>query len=216
MAKFRYSMMATAAALGCMVAVSGAQAQVKGKSAGDFMVRARVLSVIPQEDGDIKDAAGNDTTLDVQVKKDTIPELDFTYFVTDNIALELIAGTSKHSVSVDPSGASLGSVRLLPPTLTAQYHFLPKSTFSPYVGAGLNYTIFFDEESGVADSISYENGFGVALQAGVDIFLTDNILLNVDVKKLWLDTDVSVSNGALRSKVDLNPWLVGVGVGYKF
>jgi outer membrane protein len=208
---------AAAAALLSMSDASVAQAQAfKGKSAGDFMIRARALGVIPQESGDVKTAAGADTGLDVEVDNQYVPEVDFSYFLTDNIAFELIAATAKHDAKVAQGGASLGSVRLLPPVLTAQYHFLPKSQFSPYVGAGINYTVFFDENAGQFNSIDYENSFGWALQAGFDYFLTDNWAINVDVKKVWLDTDVKVNGGALTSNVSLDPWLIGVGVAYKF
>lgn len=186
-----------------------------GKKAGDIVVRARALAVVPVENADIHSASG-DTGLDAKISNDLIPEVDVSYFVTDRIALELIAGTSKHDVTVKQLGADLGSVRLLPPTLTAQYHFMPTERFSPYVGAGINWTLFYDESRGSFSSVAYENSFGVAAQAGFDYFLTDNWLINVDVKKIWLDTKVKVNGGALHADADLNPWLFGVGVGYKF
>ena len=204
-----------AAALAVLAAPAVAD-DFKGKTAGDLILRARALGVVVNQTSDIRDRNGNDTTLDAKVSNDVIPELDLSYFITDNIALELIAGTSKHNVKVKQLGADLGSVRLLPPTLTAQYHFLPKARFSPYVGAGLNWTLFYDEKSGQFDSVKYENSFGVAAQAGFDYFITDNWLVNVDIKKIWLDTKVKVNGGALHTKADLDPWLFGVGIGYKF
>jgi outer membrane protein len=147
-----------------------------------------------------------------------VPEVDFTYFVTDNIALELIAGTTRHDVSHTPTGIDLGKVSLLPPTLTLQYHFMPKERLSPYVGAGVNYTIFYNEDApgGAVTSIDYDNSFGWALQAGVDYAIADRWYVNLDVKKLFLSTDVSINGGAINAKVDLDPWLFGVGVGYRF
>lgn len=180
-----------------------------GKSAGDFVVRARGLWAAPQESADVSIGG------DVNVGNDFVPEVDFSYFVTDNIAFELIAGTTKHDVS-HTSGANLGSVRLLPPTLTVQYHPLPKAQFSPYVGAGLNYTFFYDEDAGQFSTIKYDNHIGYALQAGVDYQLGGNWSLNLDVKKIFLSTNVSINNGAVRADVDLDPWLVGFGVGYRF
>lgn len=215
---------------------SSAQAQTfKGKSAGDIMVRARALAVMPDEKANVN-VTGIGKVGEASVNNDYIPELDFSYFITDNIALELIAGTSRHTVKTSlPSalGGSLdvGKVSLLPPTLSAQYHFLPKSQVSPYVGAGLNYTLFYREDAarsangaGLAvTQTDYKNRFGFALQAGVDVFVTDNIALNFDVKKLFLRTKLNATVNAgpgvdlpVTSSVRLDPWIVGVGVGYKF
>jgi outer membrane protein len=202
----------------------------KVKSAGDIVVRARGVAVLPQEKGTLNNTSlGNIGT--VKVGNDYIPEVDFTYFFTDNIAAELIAGTSRHKVKGNLNGLGnsieIGKVSLLPPTLTVQYHFLPKERISPYVGAGLNYTLFYNEDAAnTANSAGlsvtktdYKNRFGFALQAGVDVALTGAWSLNLDVKKIFLKTDVTASvNGALpvTSKVTLDPWLVGVGVGYRF
>ena len=204
-----------AVALGVMVAgmAAPAHAEFQGKSAGDFMVRARALWVAPDE------SASTTIGGDVSVSNDFVPEVDFSYFLTDNIAMELIAGTTKHDVSHTPTGIDLGEVSLLPPTLTLQYHFMPKARFSPYVGAGLNYTFFYDESPAAGSavtSIDYEDSLGYALQAGVDYAVADNWYVNLDVKKIFLSTDVSMNGGAIRADVDLDPWLVGFGVGYRF
>ncbi|MCC9620996.1 outer membrane beta-barrel protein [Thalassospira sp. MA62] len=215
--KLSQKLMATAmvaAFAGAFVTVGGAAqaqtAEFKPKQAGDILIRGRVLGVVPDEDVTTGALPG-----DGNVDDDYIPELDFSYFVTDNIAFELIAGTSKHDVSWD-GGSDLGSVRLLPPTLTAQYHFMPDSRFSPYVGAGINYTFFYDAKSGDFDSIKYDDGFGYAFQAGFDYAISGPWSLNVDVKKIFLDTDVAVNGGAVNADADLDPWLFGVGVGYRF
>lgn len=201
---------------------STTQAQeFKGIQAGDVVVRLRGVAVLPQEKGDVNHAAlGKIGT--VNVKNDYIPEIDATYFVTPNIGLNLIAGTSRHSVSADTilGHVNVGKVSLLPPVLTATYHPLPNSQISPYVGAGINYTIFYRENAagGIINSTDYKNRFGWALQAGADFYLTNNLLLNIDVKKVFLKTDVNIDSavGPLSSKVTLDPWLVGVGIGYKF
>ncbi|UEM04476.1 outer membrane beta-barrel protein [Skermanella rosea] len=192
-------------------------AAFKPKAAGDINVRLRGIGVIPTERGDIKTAGGVDTTLNTRLGNAYVPEVDVSYFITDNIALELIAATTKHDVDAS-NGLDLGSVWLLPPTLTAQYHFAPKERFSPYVGAGVNYTIFYNEKKGALRSISYEDGFGFALQAGIDYAISGPWSLNVDVKKLWLSTDVKANLGgtALKADVDINPWIFGVGLGYRF
>jgi outer membrane protein len=202
---------------GTPASVSAEEVAFKPKAAGDINVRLRGIGVVPTERGAIKTANGGSTGLSAEIDNDYVPEVDVSYFVTPNIALELIAATTKHDV--DASGAvDMGSVRLLPPTLTLQYHFAPTSRFSPYVGAGLNYTFFYNEKKGELNSISYDDNIGYALQAGIDYAVVGAWSLNIDVKKLWLSTDVKANLGgtALKADVDINPWIFGVGVGYRF
>jgi len=204
----RIAAMAVAALLGTTALSVPAFADdmgFKGKSAGDILVRARGIYVLPDEK--LEGISG------LSVSNEVVPEVDFSYFVTDNIAFELIAATTRHKVSIP--GASLGKVSLLPPTLTVQYHFMPKSQISPYVGAGLNYTFFYNVDSGDVASLKYDNHIGYALQAGVDYALGGNWSLNADVKKIFLKTNVSV-NGGPSISATLDPWIVGVGVGYRF
>ena len=206
----------SAVALGVVMAgfaAVPAQAEFQGKSAGDFMIRARIIDVVPDE------SASTTIGGDVKISNDVVPELDFTYFVTDNIALELIAGTNRNEVSHKPTGIDLGKVSLLPPTLTLQYHFMPKERFSPYIGAGLNYTFFYNEDPAAGSavtSIDYDDSFGYALQAGMDYAVADNWYLNLDVKKIFLSTDVSMNGGTIRADVDIDPWIFGAGLGYRF
>ena len=105
----------------------------------------------------------------------------------------------------------------MPPTVTLQYHFTPQNTFSPYVGAGVNYSYFYGEETGTGfTDLEVEGGFGVALQAGTDIWLNENWGLNLDVKKIFLNIDGKLNDGAIRADIDLDPWIVGAGVSYRF
>ena len=177
-----------------------------------FQIRARVLGIFPDEDGSANIAGGPD------IGEAVVPEVDFSYFFTDHIAAELIVATANHDVNWNSStgNTDLGDVWLLPPTLTLQYHFLPHEQFRPYVGAGLNYTIFYGEDEGSVNSIDYDDNFGYALQAGFDVMFADNWGWNFDVKKLWLDTDVSINGGAINADVDIDPWIVGTGITYRF
>lgn len=183
-------------------------------SAQNWQVRLRGVSVQPYE----KSTVGGEDS-DVNISNAFIPELDFTYFFNKNFAAELILGTSKHDVKVGNDEVSLGSVRLLPPTVTLQYHFYPTKSLKPYVGAGLNYTIFYDVENGDTQGMDYKNNVGFALQGGVDYFVNDKFFLNVDIKKLYLKTDVDVDLGlpaTVPAEVKINPLLIGFGVGMKF
>ncbi|TYB77345.1 OmpW family protein [Bizionia saleffrena] len=195
--------------------IFNAQAQDDDKMNADFnkwQARFRVVTVIPSP-GDNLDG------LDVDLSTSYIPEIDITYFFTRNIAAELILGTTKHEVEVGNSLATtdLGHVWLLPPTLNLQYHFYA-GDFKPYIGAGINYTFFYEIDEGAVAGMEYDDAFGVSFQAGLDYNLDDKWFLNLDIKKLLLSTDVNVDTGAgvLPVEVDINPLMVGIGVGRKF
>jgi outer membrane protein len=175
-----------------------------------WMIRGRVLGVIPDESWD-----DNKTSLGaVSIDNSIVPELDLTYFFNKHWAVEVIAGVTQHTVKVDGVG-TLGDVWLLPPTVTLQYHFDLGGGIKPYVGAGVNYTVFFGEDNSTNTQFDLKNNWGLAAQAGVDVHLQGNWFLNVDVKKLWLNTDVSYAN-VDRGSVNVDPWIVGVGLGYRF
>jgi len=208
---------------------TNAQEENKIQDFKRWQVRVRGVGVVPDESAKIGIIGG-----DANISNTLIPELDFTYFFTKNIAAELILGTTKHDVNTVGSDISavggptsadvdLGSVYLLPPTLTLQYHFLTEEVFRPYIGAGVNYTIFYNEKQGsVVKDIKYDNSFGYALQVGFDVMINDTFFVNADIKKLFLKTDVTVDASNLApglsipADVDINPWLIGFGVGMKF
>jgi outer membrane protein len=198
-------LLATAAAL-VVASPTFAAEHFKG---GDVLIRARALNVMPDESSSMNIADN------VKLSNTAIPELDATYFFTPNIAAELIAGVSPHRVSTK-GGVDAGDVWLLPPTLTLQYHFNQLASVKPYVGAGINYTHFFGANGGSLSDPKYDDSFGAALQAGADVPLGNNWYANFDVKKIYINTTARFSGGAVRADVDIDPWIVGVGVGYKF
>ncbi|MGZ8256724.1 MAG: OmpW/AlkL family protein [Gallionella sp.] len=173
-------------------------------AAGDYLVRGRVISVQP--------SSSSTPVAGVSVANQTTLEVDVTRFLTDNIALELIAATTKHDVSLNNS--KLGTVGVLPPTLTAQYHFMPSATIRPYVGAGLNYTRFYSVNLPTGLDVG-KSSFGGALQAGVDFQVNKDFFINLDVKKIFMKTDVT-SNGAYATTLTIDPVVIGLGVGMKF
>lgn len=178
--------------------------------AGDVLVRLRAIVVAPNE-GD-----GTGALVGAKVNNDVVPEIDFTYMATDNIGLELIAATSLHKVSL--GGATVARSYVLPPTLTLQYHFAPKGAIRPYIGAGVNYTIFYSEKARgplAGNDISMKDSFGWAAQAGVDIDLNKKFFLNLDVKYIDM-TGKARLNGAYIGKTDINPFVFGVGFGTRF
>ena len=198
-----------------MAAPAMAEGTFRTKQAGDWLVRGRVTGVLPSDGGNIESrTTGVDTGLDVNnITSQVIPELDFSYFWTKNIATELVLGTTRHKVTAD-TGIDVGDVWLLPPTLTVQYHPLPDSAFSPYIGAGINYTYFYGEGGGLA-GFKVRSTFGAAVQVGADYAIGGNWSLNLDVKKLYLRPE-AVTSTLRVDHVKIDPWLVSVGVGYRF
>ena len=209
-----------------LMAVNFVNAQDKEEKSNEFkrwQVRLRGVGVVtPNQSAKIGIIGG-----DVQISDTFIPELDFTYFFTEHFAAELILGTAKHDVKAINTIAGdidLGSAWLLPPTLTAQYHFYTsdKKIFKPYIGAGVNYTLFYNVKSGAVADVKYDNALGYAAQVGFDLMLDDTFFINVDAKRLFLSTDVTVDATNLvpglvvPAEVDIDPWLFGIGVGMKF
>ena len=199
-----------AAAALCALTSGAAMAQNYPQD-GKWMVRARAVHL---------DSANKDSTpLDLSVNNKMIPELDISYFFTPNFAAELILTyPQKHDVRA--GGAEIGSLKHLPPTLLAQYHFTQLGAFKPYVGAGINYTRFssvkFDPAVDAALNPSVKkNSFGPALQIGFDYALDKNWSINFDVKKVYIKTDVR-SFGTKVGTFKVDPLLVGVGLGYRF
>jgi outer membrane protein len=204
--------------------------------AGDIIVRAGAITVDPQESSsDIwvgalgTDVAGTKATLD----SDTQLGLNFAYMLTNNIGIELLAATPfSHNVGVKgmPGGFSglngkLGELKHLPPTLSVVYYPLDASSaFQPYVGAGINYTWFFDtklssdaEDKGFS-GLDMKDSWGLAAQVGMDYMLTDNIMLNAQVRYIDIETTgtTHILGDKVKVDVDVDPFVYMVGLGYKF
>ncbi|WP_300116496.1 OmpW family outer membrane protein [Sphingobium sp.] len=195
---------------------------------GDILVRLRGIVVAPNEkSGSVLPAFPGEK---VSIDNAVAPEIDVTWMASDHIGFELIAATTKHSASgrkgTTGSIGKLASTWVLPPTLTAQYHFLPDAPVRPYVGAGVNYTLFYSEDaSGGLEStvgktkVHMSDSFGWAAQAGVDIDLNDRLFLNIDVKYIDIDTTARLSTtaaGVQKVHIDLDPLVFGIGVGMRF
>ena len=210
---------------------------------GDIVVRLRATHIDPDESsklGETTDKAYETGTADdlygsptanLKVDSNTIPELDISYYFTKNLAAELILALgTKHDVSISPGNGAvaknLGEVNLLPPTLTLQWHFNPDQTLDPYVGAGVTYVRAMDNglTARAGDLGNFpiridRNNWGAALQAGLDVNLDDKWLVNLDVKKIFVDTDVKLNLGDGYKKIDsldIDPWVISVGFGKKF
>ncbi len=218
-----------------VLALAIAAPSVQAHQAGDIIVRAGAITVQTHENtssvkGDRGALAGANFGGKVTLDNDTQLGLNFAYMLTDNWGVELLAATPfTHNMRIKGTGAidgKLGSRKILPPTLSAVYYPLDsKSAFQPYVGAGINYTLFFDEklsseakEKGFTN-LNVRNTWGWAAQIGADYMLTDNVMLNGQVRYIDMDTTAYVGvKDAGRAKVNVNvkPWVYMVGLGYKF
>lgn len=184
-----------------------------------WMIRLRALGVVSRDSGYVDQVVGSS----LKTSDAIVPELDISYFFTKNIAAELILGVTRHSVSGAGTltGVDVGKAWLLPPTLTLQYHFTEFGAFKPYVGAGVNYTFFFSQSAagGTVIDSHLKDSFAPAVQFGFDYMFDRHWGINVDVKKLWLRPEWSgtlAGNIPVTGKVNLDPWLIGTGITYKF
>ena len=178
---------------------------------GDFFVRGGAAIVMPNESSD--EYKGNE----LKIGDDTQLAATFTYMATDNIGVELLLATPfTHDVKLD--GDKVAEVSQLPPSLMAQYYFgQADSKVRPYVGAGVNYTFFFDEEGHGALSgtdVSVDDSMGWTVQAGVDAKFAENWFANASVWYMDIDTDVRTAVKTFHTEID--PVSVMLGVGYTF
>jgi outer membrane protein len=192
-----------------------------------FLIRVRALGVLPNGSGS---TINGNPIYDAKLTNNVVPEVDFTYFFNKNWAVEVIAGMVHHTLSgkLTPNGQTFGiaNTTLLPPTATLQYHFA-LGQFDPYLGVGANYTWFLETTSPLTRTLGYGNAVNIhgsaalALQAGFDYYLTKNWVLNADAKYLFLNTNANLgipspTGGVNAVHVNVDPWLVSVGLGYRF
>ena len=185
----------------------------------NVQVRFGVSGVLPDESASISAIGG-----DVDISDEYVPTVQLEYFFTDKISAELLCCMARHDVkAVDTALGTvpLGKISHFPPTVTLKYHFNTEGKLSPYVGAGINYTTFFDDKlpaGGPVDSIDYDDSFGGALQAGADYKLNDKWSVFFDVRKIWIQTDVTIQalGTTINADVDIDPWVLSAGMGYRF
>ena len=188
---------------------SGAVAQAEESP---FMVRVRgvYLNWENGQSGGLPLASGK-----IEASKQWIPEIDFTYFFTKNIAAELVL-TYPQDVKINLGGDQVGTIKALPPSLVLQYHFTDLGQFKPYVGLGINYTIFTQRDNILNGAAKVDSSsVGVVAQVGMDYMLDKHWGVNMDVKWAQMATGVKVGGDKVGT-VNLNPWMFGAGVTYRF
>lgn len=198
---------------------AGFSAAVSAHQAGDIIVRAGVAVVAPTESSDPVATFG-----EFQISNNAQLGLNFGYMLTDNLGVELLAATPfSHDVSLKDVG-QIANTKHLPPTLVAQYYFGDaNSALRPYIGAGVNFTKFFDNKftndlDGALTDLSLSDSWGLAAQLGVDYKLSKNCLVNASVWYAQISTDVEFKLGGtpVAIETDINPWVYMVSVGYTF
>lgn len=154
----------------------------------------------------------SDNAVRVDIEDKLIPEFDVSYAFNSHWSADLVLTIpQEHEVKVN--GAKAGTFKHLPPTLLAKYNFSPIGNFTPYIGAGVNFTLIFDEDLGGAKLDNYS--IGPAGQVGFDYKLTERWAINVDVKRAMLRTDVK-SSGNTITEARLDPWIYSAGFRYQF
>lgn len=194
----------------CAVALLGATTvnSAMAFDQGDWLIRFGASNVDPK----------SDNSPIVSVDSAVSATFNFTYMMTDNWAVEVLAAYPfEHDISL-VDGPEVGSTKHLPPTVSLQYHFMADSAFQPYLGVGVNYTMFFSEDTYgplAGTDLSLDDSWGLAYDIGADFVLNDKWFLNVSFRYIDIETDASL-DGAFLGKVEIDPWVYGAHVGFRF
>ncbi len=174
----------------------------------NFQVKVGVSGVLPNESGD---------PIDVEISDEYVPSLQIEYFFNDHVSAELLCCVATHDVTAAGGAIDLGEVTHFPPTVTLKYRWTNFGQFEPYVGAGVNFTSFIDSEPPAGRHVDYDSSVGPVLQAGVDYRFNEHWGLNFDVRRIWINTDVTISGDInATDEVDINPWVVSTSIAYRF
>ena len=209
------------ATFGAAIAAAVISAPAMAYEAGDMMLRVGAAGVYPTGDSD--DINGLPPGAKVEADSAWSLGLTFTYMVTDEIGVGVLgAYPFKHDIKAKGSISSLGKVgstKQLPPTVTLEYYFNNDTAFTPYLGAGINYTTFWDEDTSGALSganLNLDDSWGYALEGGVDYSVNDQWMVSAQVYYLNIETNANVSTIPGNFNVDINPWTYVLTAGYKF
>lgn len=194
----------------CLLVAWGANASSFKR--GDMVLRGRVVAVVPDTSGEIIPLGG-----EPYISPAFIPELDLNYFLTDNISVEGILGIIPHKAKA--KGTSVGErdagrIYAFAPTVILKYHKEIAEGVIPYVGMGMAYVKYFEDDT--QDQLQYDDDFAAIAQAGVDVAIDDKWYANLDVKKVWAGTEAKINGGAATARIEFDPTIYGVGLGYKF
>ena len=228
--------MKKALSIALAAALAGGTMVAQAYEKGDFVLRLGAVNVSPESDSsNINLPVEGVPTLHAEVKDDTQFGIIPMYMVTDSVGIELLAATPfEHDITLNGKGVNLdaASTKHLPPTITAQWYPRGgKEGWQPFLGVGVNYTIFFDEQTtnqldstlnsllGATDvDLDLDNSFGLSAQAGVDIPFAKNWALSLEVWYIDIQTNATVSTdvGDVNFRTDINPFVYHVGIAHRF
>ena len=201
-------------AMAAVASLAPIASQAQSANENPWMIRVRAVDLLWQN-GQTESVKA----LDIKAENQFIPEFDVSYFFTKNIAAELVL-TWPQQVNINMGGANAGKISALPPSLLMQYHFTDLGPLKPYVGAGVNYTIFGNRQNfpALGNSVQVDqSSLGVVAQVGADYMFDKNWGMNVDLKYATMSTNVNTVQGNTNlGKLTLNPFMPAVGVTYKF
>jgi outer membrane protein len=207
------------AAMAVVASLAPIAAQAQAAAENPWMIRVRAVDLLFQNG----QSGGNGAVqaLNIKAQNQWIPEVDVSYFFTKNIAAELVLTYPQQvNITAGSGNTNVGKITALPPSLLAQYHFTDLGAFKPYVGLGVNYTIFGNRQNfpALGNSVTVnQSSIGVVGQIGMDYMFDKNWGMNVDLKYATMSTEVkTVSGGTNLGTLTLNPWMPAVGVTYKF
>ena len=204
------------AAMAAVASLAPIASQAQSSGDNPWMLRVRAVDLLFQNG-----QTNTVSALNVKAENEFIPEFDISYFFTKNIAAELVLTYPQQvNITAGSGNNNIGKISALPPSLLVQYHFTDLGAFKPYVGVGLNYTIFGNRQNfpALGNSVQVDqNSVGVVGQIGGDYMFDKNWGANIDLKYATMSTNVSTYPGGVNSgKLTLNPWMPAVGVTYKF
>jgi outer membrane protein len=207
------------AAMAAVASLAPIAAQAQAAVENPWMVRVRAVDLLFQNG----QSGGNGSvqSLNIKAQNQWVPEFDVSYFFTKNIAAELVLTYPQQvNITAGSGNTNVGKITALPPSLLAQYHFTDLGAFKPYVGLGVNYTIFGNRQNfpALGNSVTVnQSSLGVVGQIGMDYMFDKNWGMNLDLKYATMSTEVkTVAGGTNLGTLTLNPWMPAVGVTYKF
>lgn len=129
--------------------------------------------------------------------------------------------------SVPYNGQVIATARWIAPTLLLEYVFLDESSkWRPYIGAGVNYTTFYDRNSTAAGDaasggptkISLTPSVGWAATAGISYHIANNWHAYASYSFSKVATDLTADTaGVIRtSHISFAPQALVLSVGYSF
>lgn len=196
-----------------LAVMSNAVEAGSSREAGQWIVRAGVGGVFPDSDNLVVAGVGT-----IEADDAYAVTLTGAYMLTESIGIELLASTPwTHDLDLKGVG-QIGETKQLPPTLSLQWHTPALGALQPYLGLGLNWTVFFDEETSgplAGADLDIDDSFGLAAQLGADFNLNERWLLNADLRWVNIEVDVEL-NGTTLGEAKIDPWVFSVNLGYQF